>query len=178
MRRIREVLRLEHELGRNHRQISAATGLSKGSVSEYLRRARDAGLRWEVAKELSEGELEGRLFKMPGRNLPADRVPVDCEWVHREMRRKGVTLQLLWVEYCDAARHDGQGRRPYQYSQFCERYRLFRKKVDASMRQQHRAGEKAFVDYSGTKPTIVDRETGEVIEVELYVATPMGRQPP
>ena len=170
MRRIREVLRLKYELGRNHRQISAATGLSKGSVSEYLRRARDAGVTWAVARELCDGELEGRLFKTPGRNLPADRVPVDCEWVHREMRRKGVTLQLLWVEYRDAARHDAQRRRPYQYSQFCERYRLFRKRVGASMRQHHRAGEKAFVDYSGVKPTIVDRETGEVVEVELYVA--------
>jgi len=170
MRRIREVLRLKYELGRSHRQISAATGLSKGSVSEYARRAREAGVTWQVARELSEGELEGRLFKIPGRNLPADRVPVDCDWVHREMRRKGVTLQLLWVEYREAALHDVQGRRPYQYSQFCERYRQFRKRIDASMRQEHRAGEKAFVDYSGVKPHIIDRETGEVIEVELYVA--------
>lgn len=170
MRRIREVLRLKHELDRNHRQISAATGLSKGSVSEYLRRAKEAEVTWEVARELTDGELEGRLFKTPGRNLPVDRVPVDCEWVHREMRRKTVTLQLLWVEYQDAARHDAASRRPYQYSQFCERYKQFRKRVDASMRQQHRGGEKAFVDYSGAKPTIVDRETGEVIEVELYVA--------
>ena len=170
MRRIREVLRLKHELDRNHRQISAATGLSKGSVSEYLRRAKEAGITWEVARGLSDGELEGRLFKTPGRNLPVDRVPVDCEWVHREMRRKTVTLQLLWVEYRDAARHDAASRRPYQYSQFCERYKQFRRRVDASMRQQHRGGEKAFVDYSGVKPSIVDRETGEVIEVELYVA--------
>src|SRR5690606_8261999 len=109
-------------------------------------------------------------FKTPGRNLPADRVPIDLGWVHREMRRKGVTLQLLWVEYRDAARHDAAGRRPYQYSQFCERYKQFRKRVDATMRQQHRAGEKVFVDYSGVQPTIVDRETGEVTKVELYVA--------
>lgn len=92
MRRIREVLRLKHELSRNHREISAATGLSKGSVSEYLRRARDAGLDWESARELSESELEARLFKTPGRQLPADRVPIDHEWVHRQMRKKGVTL--------------------------------------------------------------------------------------
>ncbi len=171
MRRIREVLRLRFELSRNHREISAATGLSKGSVSGYLRRARDAGLDWEAARELSESELEARLFKTPGRNLPLGRVPLDCPWLQREMRKKGVTIQLLWVEYCDAAGSDAQGRRPYQYSQFCERYRQFRKHVDASMRQEHRAGEKVFLDYSGTRPSIIDRETGEVTEVELYVAT-------
>lgn len=170
MRRIREVLRLKFELQRPHREISAATGLSKGSVGDYLRRAREAGVTWEVARELSDRELEQKLFRAPGRNLPVDRVPIDLEWVHRELRKKGVTLQLLWAEYCDAARHDQRQRRPYQYSQFCERYRQFTKRVDAVMRQEHRAGEKCFVDYSGAKPKIVDRKTGEVIEVELYVA--------
>lgn len=170
MRRIREVLRLRHELARNHREISAATGLSKGSVSAYLRRARDAELDWPAARELSESELEARLFKTPGRNRPPGRVALDCAWIHREMRKKGVTLQLLWVEYCEAAGDDARGRRPYRYSQFCERYRQFRKHVDASMRQEHRAGEKAFLDYSGVRPTISDRVTGEVTAVELYVA--------
>ena len=171
MRRIHEVLRLKFEQSRNHREISAATGLSKGSVGTYLRRAQDAGIDWVTARELSETELEARLFKgSVGRNVPADRVPVDCEWVHKEMRRKGVTLQLLWIEYRQSALRDPQGRRPYQYSQFCERYREFHGRVDASMRQEHRAGEKVFVDYSGVRPSIVDRETGEVIDVELYVA--------
>lgn len=81
-----------------------------------------------------------------------------------------MTLQLLWVEYCDATRSDERGRRPYQYSQFCELYHQFREYVDVVMRQEHRAGEKSFLDYSGVKPTIVDRETGEVTEVELFVA--------
>jgi len=170
MRRIREVLRLRYELSRSHREISAATGLSKGSVSEYLRRARDKGVTWELAGPLSDAELERRLFSTPGRNLPVARVPVDLNWVRREMHKKGVTLQLLWVEYCESTRHDKQARRPYQYSQFCELYRQFRKRVDVVMRQEHRAGEKTFVDYSGAKPSIVDRQTGEVTEVELYVA--------
>lgn len=170
MRRIREVLRLKHELGRNHREISAATGLSKGSVSEYLQRTAKAGLTWSAAAALTDGELEQRLFAQPERNLPRERLPIDFDWVHRELHKKAVTLQLLWVEYRDAAVHDPLRRPAYQYSQFCERYRQFRARVDVVMRQEHRAGEKVFVDYSGLRPSLVDPTTGETVEVELYVA--------
>ncbi|PRQ05557.1 Integrase core domain protein [Enhygromyxa salina] len=87
------------------------------------------------------------------------------------MRRIREVLRLEHeLEYREASVHDPQKRRPYQYAQFCERHGKFRGQVDASMHQEHRAGEKVFVDYSGMKPTIADRETGEVIEVELYVA--------
>lgn len=89
MRRIREVLRLKYELSRTHREISAATGLSKGSVSDYLRRARKHEVTWELASTLTDSELEQRLFQTPGRNLPAERVPIDLNWVHREKRKRG-----------------------------------------------------------------------------------------
>lgn len=170
MRQIREVLRLRQECKLTHRQISASTGISKGSVGEYLRRARDAGLTWEQACELDDIELEHRLFTFVGRNEPPRRAPIDFNWVHQELRRTGVTLQLLWIEYREAVASDPRGLVPYQYSQFCDRYRSFRGKVDVSMRQVHLAGDKVFLDYSGKKPTIIDRETGEVIEVELFVA--------
>lgn len=170
MRSIREVLRLHQACGLKHRAISAATGLSKGSVHDYLKRAAEAGVTWETARELDEAELEAKLFRTPGRNTPIPRAPIDYEWVHRELRRTGVTLQLLWVEYREACVHDPEQRRPYGYSQFCDLYRTYRKRLDVTMRQTHRAGEKLFVNYSGKKPTIVDRETGEVSEVDLYVA--------
>jgi len=170
MRKILEVLRLRHGLELGHRAISAATGLSKGSVSDYLKRAREAGVTWEVARELGDVELEAKLFHAPGRNLPPERVPIDFAWVHRELRRNGVTLQLLWVEYRDAHVHDLRERRPYGYSQFCELYAGYRGRIDPTMRQTHRAGEKLFIDYSGKKPSVHDRDTGEVIEVELFVA--------
>jgi len=170
MRKIREVLRLKHECKLKHRAISASVGISKGSVSDYLKRAVEAGLSWEQASELDDAQVEQLLFKLPGRNEPPGRAPIDFNWVHRELRRTGVTLQLLWVEYCEQVSADPGGQRAYQYSQFCDLYRSFRKKLDVSMRQVHRAGEKVFIDYSGKRPSIIDRATGEVTEVELFVA--------
>jgi len=170
MRCIREVLRLKFTLALSHREIAAGTGLSKGSVGEYLRRARAHGVTWESASRLSDRELEDKLFEATRKDVVSDRVPVDLNWVHRQMRHKGVTLQLLWVEYCEASRNDAEHRRPYQYSRFCILFRKFKKQVDVSMRQVHRAGEKCFIDYSGAKPSLVDRNTGEVKDVELYVA--------
>jgi len=169
MRKIREVLRLKYECGLGHRAISASVGISKGSVSEYVQRAEREGLRWEDARELSEAEVERRLFAYAGRHEPSERAAIDFAWVHRELRRVGVTLQLLWLEYRQAVAEAGGERRAYQYSQFCDLYAGFRAKLAPSMRQVHRAGHKAFVDYSGKKPVIVDRETGEAIEVELFV---------
>jgi transposase len=169
MRRIREVLRLRHECGLQQRLISASVGISKGSVSDYLARAEAVGLTWAQAAVLDEDEVERRLFTQVGRNGPPARVAIDFEWVHRELRRTGVTLQLLWVEYRDAAARTRHGSRAYQYSQFCDLYADFRSKVEISMRQVHRAGEKAFLDYSGKKPAIVDGATGEVHDVELFV---------
>jgi len=139
-------------------------------VSDYLRRAVEAGIEWEAARDLTEPDLEARLFKHPQQQGPAIRAPIDFSWVHRELRRTGVTLQLLCVEYQEGVVSANDGRRPYQYSQFCDLYHAWKGKLDMPMRQTYRAGEKAFIDYSGKKPTIVDRDTGEVIEVELYVA--------
>lgn len=168
MRKIREVLRLHHERGCSQREIQASTGLSKGSVSDYLKRARTAGLTWEAARDLSDTDLEARVFKFVGRQEPPARVPIDFEWVHRELRKTGVTLQTLCVEYQEAARLLGP-QRPYQYSQFCDLYAAWRSKLAITMRQVHRAGEKAFIDYSGKKPRVVDGDTGEVSDVELFV---------
>lgn len=169
MRKIREVLRLKYERGLSHRQVAAAVGISHGSVSDYLERAREAGLTWESAQELSDAEVEARLFQQIGRNEPSARAPVDLSWVHRELRRAGVTLQLLWSEYQEGAAARGDGARPYQYSQFCDLYRAYRAKLQPSMRQVHRAGEKGFIDFSGKKPRIHDPKSGAVLEVELYV---------
>lgn len=167
MRKTREVLRLRHECGCQHRQIALACEMSPSTVGDYLSRAEQAGLTWEQAKPLSDAEVEARLFSYVGRSEPATRAAIDFNWVHAELGRVGVTLQLLWGDYEAAAKR--RGAQPYQYSQFCELYAGWRDRRRLSMRQVHRPGEKLFLDYSGKKPRIADAETGEVTEVELFV---------
>lgn len=169
MRKVRDVLRLKHELGRSHRQIGVAVGMSRCAVDKYVKRAEAAGLSWQKAKEMSDAEVEALLFRHVGRNTPSGRAPIDLGWVHAEMHKKGVTLQLLWVEYQDAVKSGPAQQKPYGYSQFCDIYAVFREKLSPSMRQVHRAGERAFIDFSGYKPRIIDPATGDSIEVELYV---------
>ena len=170
MRKIREVLRLKFEHKLSHRAISTTVGISKGSVAQYLKRAKEAEMSWERARGLDDAEVERRLFKDIGRNEPRKRAPIDFNWVHSELRKTGVTLQLLWLEYREEMATLSSRLTAYQYSQFCDLYAIFRKKVDVSMRQVHRAGEKMFIDYSGKKPEIYDRDTGECVAVELFVA--------
>jgi len=170
MRKVREVLRLHFECGRSQREIARSLVLGAGTVSDYLKRARVAGLDWATARALSEAEIDTRLFRQAER--PArDPAAVDFATMHQELKRVGVTLQLLWVEYQEAVRARNDGSEPYQHSQFCERYREWRKKLGVSLRQVHRAGEKVFVDFSGKRPRIIDRATGEMREAELFVMT-------
>jgi transposase len=169
MRKIREVLRLKHEFKLSKRKIAGLVGIGASTVGDYLKRAEDAGLTWQEAEKLCDAVVEERLFQRLGRAEPWVRAPIDMGWVHMELRRAGVTLELLWTEYQQGVADGGTGKKPYQYSQFCELYAEYRKKMSPSMRQTHRAGEKAFLDFSGKKPRIVDRETGEWTEVELFV---------
>lgn len=162
MRKIREILRLKYEVGLSHRAIARACSVGVGTVSLYVTRARKAGLVWPLPAELDEAALEARLLRGP--RLPTGPRPqLDPAHIHEELNRQSVTLHLLWMEYLE------EHPAGYRYSQFCEIYRRWAKKLDPSMRQRHRAGEKAFVDYSGKKPHIVDRHTGEEIPVELFV---------
>ena len=164
MRKIREVLRLSLADGLSRRLVGAATGLPYTTVADHLARARAAGLGWPLPDDLDDAALEARLFSSAARPAGPGRPLPDWADVHRELRRKGVTLQLLWLEYKE--RHpDG-----YQYTQFVERYRRWARGLDVVMRQEHRAGEKLFVDYPGQTLPIVDPETGEFSQAELFVA--------
>ena len=163
MRHIREVLRQKWELGFSARRIARGCGVSRSTVANYLRRAEAGGLTWPAAARLDDTQLERRLFPPPP-SPRAARPPPDWGAVHRELKRKGVTLQLLWDEY--KAAHP----RGYQYSTFCLRYRRWRSRLDVVMRQDHRAGEKLFVDYAGQTASVIDRTTGEVRPAQVFVA--------
>lgn len=162
MRKLREILRLKYERRMGHRAIARACGVGLGTVSEYVRRARREGLSWPLPPELDDRSLEGRLFPVAEPNR--ERILPDASRIHQELKRTGVTLQLLWEEYAEV-HPDG-----YRRSQYCEIYRRWAKRLKPSMRQVHRAGEKTFIDFSGKRPHTVDRKTGEQIEVELFVA--------
>ncbi len=164
VRKIREVLRLMLACKVSRRRAARSCGVGKTTVAEFLRRAEQAGLCWAKVETMDEEALERLLYppclvgQTPKRRMP--------EWseTHIEMRKKGVTLLLLWQEYLDRW-PDGYG-----YSQFCHLYRTWRKHLNVSMRQHHRAGEKLFVDYCGPTVPIVDRKTGEERQAQIFVA--------
>jgi len=163
MRQVKDVLRLKFEAGLSHECIAAALGISKGAVTKYLQRAAKAGVGWPLEAEVDDATLEARLFPRTGR--PPSYVKPDFGLIHQELKRKGVTLQLLWEEY--SAAHPGNA---YRYSQFCDLYRGFAARLKRSMRQVHRAGDKLFIDYSGQTVGIIEIATGEIRQAEIFVA--------
>lgn len=165
MRKVREVLRLRWECGLSTRQIARSSGIGRTTVGEYLSRAKAAGLGWPLPEGLKDADLERQLFPAPPVVSIADRPMPDWAWVHQELKRKGVTLQLLWQEYKAGCPEDG-----FQYSWFCKTYRAWAGLLDLSMRQEHRAGEKLFVDYAGQTVPVVDPGSGEIREAQIFVA--------
>lgn len=162
MRNIREILRLK-AMGFSGRKIARSLRLSPTTTSEYLRRAKAAKLSWPLAPELDDEALEQRLFVAPKEQRSTRPQP---EWprIHTELRRKHVTLALLWEEY-RSEQPDG-----YQYSRFCQLYREWAGRLAVWMRQEHRGGEKLFVDYSGDGIRFFDRDNGKPKEAQLFVA--------
>jgi transposase len=163
MSQIKEVLRLHHEAKLAYSQIALACGLSKGAVSKYLSLAKAQGIGWPLPPGMDEAQLESRLFTDNKR--PMRFVEPDFPAIHQELKRKGVTLQLLWSEYTAA-----HGEQAYRYSQFCFHYQRWRSRQKRSMRQIHRAGEKLFIDYCGPTVPIVDATTGELRQAQVFVA--------
>jgi transposase len=165
MRKIKEVLRLKWAHKLSNRKIAKSCLISRSTVADYLLRAKLAGLSWPLDPELDDAAIENLLFPVTDKSVPAESRMPDMEYLYRELKRKSVTMQLLWYEY-KQANPDG-----YQYSQFCNLYRQWVKKLDLTLRQEHRAGEKLFIDYAGQTVSIVDPKTGEITEVQIFLAT-------
>jgi len=163
MRKIREALRLFFAAGLSIRAIARSLRASPATIGGYIRRAEAVGLGWPLPESMDDAALERRLFPAPVPKGTPRPLPVWSE-VHGELKRKGVTLALLWQEY-KATHPEG-----LQYSGFCQHYRAWAGKLDVVMRQEHRAGEKLFVDYAGQTVGIIDRGTGEVREAQVFVA--------
>jgi transposase len=164
MRKVRDVLRLSFECQLSLRQVSASLGLPHSTVATYLRRAKRAGLAWPLPEDLDDDALEATLF--PGVPTPGTPRPVpDWQKVHLELRRPHVTIMLVWMEHKEA-HPDG-----YSYRQFCDLYRRWRRGLDVVMRQEHKAGEKLFVDFAGQRMPIYDEATGQkAFDACLFVA--------
>jgi len=144
--------------------VGCSLGLSQAAVSEYMGRARRAGVGWPLPGGLGDEQLEALLFPLPSQ-LPAEQRPVpDWAWVHRELRRPNVTLALLWEEY-RAAAPDGFG-----YSWFCDLYREWAGRLKPTLRQVHPAGERLFVDFAGSTVAVVEGAGGEERQAEIFVA--------
>jgi transposase len=187
-RKIREVFRLKFDGGLSDRQIAQSVGIARSSVGQYLGRFHAASLIWQLSPALSDRDLEAALFPPPPAVAAAQRAVPEWPAVHQELRRKGVTLFLLWQEY-KAACPEG-----FQYSWFCGHYLAWRGRCDRVMRELHRAGETSppgadldvrsapagrmtgrsfvslFVDFAGQAVPLVDAATGEIRVAEIFVA--------
>ncbi len=163
MRKIRDVLRLRAG-GMSKRKIAASLSIGVTAAGECVRRARRAGLIWPLPQELSDAALELRLYPPPQTTATNQRPQPDWAAIHRELRRPGVTLQLLWEE------HRGTHPDGYGYSRYCELYRAWEGRLSPTMRQLHVAGERMFVDYAGTTLEVMDGTTGEARVCQLFVA--------
>ena len=165
MRKIRDVLRLTAS-GLSSRKVAASLSIGGTTVIDCLQRARAAGVSWPLPEGITDEILEARLYPAATAiaAMSARRPQPDWAAVHRELRRPGVTLQLLWEEY-RAAHPDGYG-----YSHYCELYRAWEARLSPTMRQTHVAGERMFVDYAGATLLVIDASTGEARTTQLFVA--------
>lgn len=166
MRHAREIIRLKYSSNAPTREIARRLGLAPSTVRETLKRFDDAGLVWPLPEDMSDGDLEAALYSSR-RSKRGHRRHLEPDWpaVHRELKRKHVTLTIVWDEYI-AANPGG-----YSYSRFCELYRGFASRLSPTMRQTHAAGERLFVDYAGDGvPVVIDRLTGEMRKAQIFVA--------
>ena len=165
MTKYREILRLS-SMGLSQRSIASSCQCSRNTVSNVLSRADQKGLVWPMPEDVGDADLQQMLF--PEKANSAPRKAPDCEHIHKEMAKSGVTLSLLWSEYCETCRLSGEI--PLKYTQYCNYYRKFAATTKATMHIARKPGEQLEVDWAGQSASIIDRDTGELIPVYIFVA--------
>lgn len=162
MSKFKEVLRLYLKERASQRQVAKAAGVGKTYVQRVVNRAQKCGLSWADVESTDDSTLEGILFcKEPTELRPGPKQLPDWAVVHEELKRKGTSLKLLWIEYFE----DNPGA--LKYSRYCDYYRAWKKNHRFVMRQEHKAGEKVFVDFAGLTIPYLNLETGEVKEAQI-----------
>lgn len=163
---MRELLRLRYDLKLGQVQIARSCNLGQSTVFRYLKRFEESGLSWPLPESCNDRVLEELLFAKPATEVPGARAPIDFAALERQMQtHRHVSLQLLWEEY-RTSQPEG-----YQYSYFCELYRRWKSTQQLSLRQEHHAGEKMFVDWAGATVPLYEAGTGEVVErASIFVA--------
>lgn len=164
MRKIREILRLKFDCKLTYEQIANSCGTGRSTVSDYLKRFETSPLKWPLSPDIDDIQLEQLLFPSSQFSHSPDRDGIDWQYIHRELRRKSVTLMLLWQEY------KAQYQTGYQYSQFCLLYSQWAGRIDPVMRQTHCAGEKMFVDYAGQTAAVYDLSLKQNREAQVFIA--------
>lgn len=165
MRKFKEVLRLKYDHHLTNRKIAKSCAMSHVTVGKYLDLAEQAGIAWPLPDDIDDSQIEQRLYANVSRPPSTKPVMPSMSYLFQEMKRKHVTLQLLWYEY-KQGNPDG-----YQYSYFCEQYNRWRQSLDISLRQEHLAGEKAFIDYAGQTVSIFNPETGKIeLDAQIFIA--------
>jgi transposase len=165
MRKLREILRLRLHAGLSMRHINRSLRLSLGTIQKITSKAHELGLDWPTIQLLGDQALVQKFYPNADTSTSTHLQQPDWQEVHKELKSKGVTLLLLWEEYTQQIPN-----RSYSYPQYCRLYRKWRKKQKRSMRQQHKAGEKLFVDYAGKTVPIVNGSTGEIRSAQIFVA--------
>jgi transposase len=162
MRKIKEVLRLHYEAKLTQATIARVNHISRYAVQQYIIRFTATGLSWPLSEEISDTILESKLF--PVKSDKSHRQALDYGYLLKEIRRPDATLSVLWEEY-KQQHPDG-----YQYSYFCDLFNAYRGKLNYSMRQEHKAGEKTFLDFGDSPLTIIDRRTGQETRTKIFVS--------
>ena len=162
----RNILRLQSQ-GHSQREIERELYCSRHTISEVLIRAKSAGIAWPLEDDVTNEDIQAILF--PGKYAYASPYTVpDYAYMHRELAKNGVTLTLLWEEYCVKVR--GEGGVPYSYTQYCEKYRRWARVTKATMRITHKPGDAMQVDWAGDPLYITDSVTGEQWPAYIFVA--------